>query len=151
MGLRGRPFSLGDNKNEEKLCCETKPDDPISDSCKREQSLVVCRLFDQDDRDDQQSERKNQWFERVSHASVGKLLPAHGMRRYAPVMTAEESLQRAESLLDRLEAARARLEVTEEPEAALEILGELSEIAREVEAEIQRAKREAEAESDAER
>ena len=66
-------------------------------------------------------------------------------------MSAEESLQRAESLLDRLEAARARLEATEEPEAALEILTELSEIAREVEAEIQRAKREAEAESDAER
>ena len=66
-------------------------------------------------------------------------------------MSAEESLQRAEVLLDRLEAARAQLEATEEPEAALEILGELSEIAREVEAEIQRAKREAEAESDAER
>ena len=38
-------------------------------------------------------------------------------------MSAEESLQRAESLLDRVEAARARLEATEEPEAALEILG----------------------------
>ena len=75
----------------------------------------------------------------------------HGAGRYAARMSAEESLQRAESLLDRLEAARARLEATEEPEAALEILGELSEIAREVEAEIQRAKREAEAESDAER
>ena len=64
-------------------------------------------------------------------------------------MTAEESLQRAEGLLDRLEQARARLEATEDPEAALAILGELSEIAKEVEAEIQRAKREAEAGADA--
>jgi hypothetical protein len=70
--------------------------------------------------------------------------------RYAPAVAAEESLQRAESLLDRLEEARARLETTEDPEAALEILGELSEIAKEVDAEIQRAKRAAEAEADAE-
>lgn len=66
-------------------------------------------------------------------------------------MSAEESLQRAESLLERLDEARARLETTEDPEAALQILGELSEIAKEVEAEIQRAKREAEADADAER
>ena len=72
-------------------------------------------------------------------------------RRYARAVSAEESLQRAETLLDRLEEARARLESTEDPEAALAILGELSEIAREVEAEIQRAKREAEADADAER
>ena len=64
-------------------------------------------------------------------------------------MTAEESLQNAEQLLERLEQARARLETTEDPEAALAILGELSEIAKEVDAEIQRAKREAEAEADA--
>lgn len=64
-------------------------------------------------------------------------------------MTAEESLHKAETLLDRLEQARARLETTEDPEAALLILGELSEIAKEVDAEIQRAKREAEAEADA--
>jgi hypothetical protein len=64
-------------------------------------------------------------------------------------VSAEESLQRAETLLDRLEEARTRLESTEDPEAALAILGELSEIAREVEAEIQRAKREAEADADA--
>ena len=65
-------------------------------------------------------------------------------------MSAEESLQRAESLLGRLDEARARLEATEDPEAALTILAELSEIAKEVEAEIQRAKRDAEAEGDAE-
>ena len=66
-------------------------------------------------------------------------------------MSAEECLQRAETLLDRLEEARTRLESTEDPAAALAILGELSESAREVEAEIQRAKREAEADADAER
>jgi hypothetical protein len=66
-------------------------------------------------------------------------------------VSAEESLQRAETLLDRLEEARTRLEATEDPEAALVILGELSDIAREVEAEIQRAKREAEADADADR
>jgi len=65
-------------------------------------------------------------------------------------VSAEESLQRAESLLGRLDEARARLEATEDPEAALTILAELSEIAKEVEAEIQRAKRDAEAEGDAE-
>jgi hypothetical protein len=66
-------------------------------------------------------------------------------------MSAEESLQRAEDLLGRLDEARARLESTQDPEAALQILQELSEIAKEVEAEIQRAKREAEAEADEER
>jgi hypothetical protein len=66
-------------------------------------------------------------------------------------VNAEESLQRAEQLLERLDEARARLETTQDPEAALQILGELSDIAKEVEAEIQRAKREAEADADAER
>jgi hypothetical protein len=66
-------------------------------------------------------------------------------------LSAEESLQRAEQLLERLDEARARLETTQDPEAALQILGELSEIAKEVEAEIQRAKRDAEAEADEER
>ena len=58
---------------------------------------------------------------------------------------AENSLQRAEELLEKLEAARARLEQTEDPEAAIEVLAELSELAREVEAELSRAKREADA------
>jgi hypothetical protein len=66
-------------------------------------------------------------------------------------LSAEESLQRAEQLLERLDEARARLETTQDPEAALQILGELSEIAKEVEAEIQRGKRDAEAEADEER
>jgi poly(A) polymerase Pap1 len=60
-------------------------------------------------------------------------------------MSAEDSLRRAEELLEKLEAARTRLESTEDPEAAIEVLGELSELAREVEAELTRAKREADA------
>ena len=60
-------------------------------------------------------------------------------------MSAEDSLQRAEELLEKLEAARTRLETTEDPEAAIEVLGELSELAREVEVELTRAKREADA------
>ena len=38
---------------------------------------------------------------------------------------------------------RARLEETEDPEAAIDILGELAEIAKQVEAELERARREA--------
>ncbi|HZP73119.1 MAG TPA: hypothetical protein VFA97_07050 [Gaiellaceae bacterium] len=62
-------------------------------------------------------------------------------------MTAEESLNRAEDLLARLEAARTRLEQTEDPDAAIEILQELAELAKEVEGELQRAKRAAETEA----
>ena len=58
--------------------------------------------------------------------------------------SAENSLERAEELLQRLEAARAKLEATDDPEQAIEVLGELSELARAIEAEIQQAKREAE-------
>jgi hypothetical protein len=56
---------------------------------------------------------------------------------------ADESLQRAEELLKRLEDARARLEQTDDPNAAVDVLQELSQIAKDVEAEIQRARREA--------
>lgn len=66
-------------------------------------------------------------------------------------MTAEESLRRAEELLSRVEQARARLETTNDPDAALDVLADLAELAKQVEAEIQRAKRDAEAEADAER
>jgi hypothetical protein len=58
-------------------------------------------------------------------------------------MSAEESLQRAESLLERLERSRQELESTQDPDRAIEILSELAEIAREVEAELARAKKEA--------
>ncbi len=60
-------------------------------------------------------------------------------------MSADDSLKRAEELLEKLEAARARLEGTEDPEAAIEVLAELSELAREVEVELTRAKRDADA------
>ena len=61
----------------------------------------------------------------------------------------DESLTRAEELLRRLEAARAELDriSTDEnasPERALEILTELSELAKAVEEELERARREAE-------
>ena len=66
-------------------------------------------------------------------------------------MTADDSLRRAEQLLTRVEEVRARLDTTEDPERALDVLAELAHLAKEVEAEIQRAKREAEAEADAQR
>jgi hypothetical protein len=53
----------------------------------------------------------------------------------------EESLSRAEELLERLDEARSRLEAATDPDQAIEILSELSEIAKDVEAEIARAKR----------
>ena len=64
-------------------------------------------------------------------------------------MSSEDSLTRAEELLARLEAARAELDrLSQEeggsPDRALEILGELSELAKAVEEELERAKREAE-------
>jgi hypothetical protein len=58
-------------------------------------------------------------------------------------MSAEDSLQRAEVLLERLERTRQELESTQDPDRAIEILSELAEIAREVEAELARAKKEA--------
>jgi hypothetical protein len=60
-------------------------------------------------------------------------------------VTAEESLARAESLLERLDATRAKLEATDDPEQAIELLAELSDLAKEVQAEIERARREADA------
>jgi hypothetical protein len=59
-------------------------------------------------------------------------------------MSAEERLKNAEALLDRLEQTRARLENTTDPDEAIEVLQELSEIAKEVESQLQQAKREAE-------
>ena len=58
-------------------------------------------------------------------------------------MSAEDSLKRAEDLLERLEQTRARLESTNDPDAAIDILGELAEIAKLVEAELENARREA--------
>jgi hypothetical protein len=50
--------------------------------------------------------------------------------------------ERLEQLLQRLESARARLEVTDDPEQAVEVLSELAQVAKEVQAEIERARRE---------
>jgi hypothetical protein len=62
-------------------------------------------------------------------------------------MSAEESLQRAEQLMERLEETRARLEATSDPDAAIELLSELAEIAKDVEAALSQAKREADADA----
>jgi hypothetical protein len=59
-------------------------------------------------------------------------------------VSSEDSLQRAEVLLERLEQTRQELESTQDPDRAIEILSELAEIAKEVEAELARAKKEAE-------
>ena len=62
-------------------------------------------------------------------------------------MSADESLSKAEGLLARLEAARARLESTDDPDQAIEVLQELADLAREIEAELQRARRASEADA----
>jgi exonuclease VII small subunit len=60
-------------------------------------------------------------------------------------MTADESLDRGEELVGRVESLREQLEGTDDPERAIEILGEVSQLAKEAEAELQRARREADA------
>ncbi len=55
-----------------------------------------------------------------------------------------DPLAHAEELLGRIEALRARLEQTEDPGEALELLDEIAKLARETHAEIERAKDEAE-------
>jgi len=64
-------------------------------------------------------------------------------------MNADESLNKAEALLARLEAARARLESADDddPEQAIEVLQELADLAREIDVELQRARRAAEADA----
>lgn len=59
-------------------------------------------------------------------------------------MSSDDSLKRAENLLERLERTRQELESTADPDRAIEILSELAEIAKEVEVELARAKQEAE-------
>ena len=63
-------------------------------------------------------------------------------------MSADETLSKAEELLERLEAARAELDkhaASEDTEGAIAVLQQLSDLAREIEAELQRARREADA------
>jgi hypothetical protein len=58
-------------------------------------------------------------------------------------MSSKDALERAESLLERLERTRQELESTQDPDRAIEILSELAEIAKEVEAALAQAKKEA--------
>jgi len=67
-------------------------------------------------------------------------------------VTTDDSLTRAEELLARVEAVRGELERLSEgeggsPERAIELLGELSELAKAVEEELTRAQRAAEADA----
>jgi hypothetical protein len=62
-------------------------------------------------------------------------------------MSANEALERASGLLAQVEALRERLDGTEDPEQAIEILQELSDLAKQVDAEIERARRAAESDA----
>jgi hypothetical protein len=67
-------------------------------------------------------------------------------------VSSDEALTRAEELLARVEAVRAELEQLSEteggsPDRAIELLGELSELAKAVEEELTRAQREAESDA----
>ena len=59
-------------------------------------------------------------------------------------MNTDDSLTRVEELYARLQAARAKLEATDDPESAIDVVAELSEIAKQVEEETARLRREAE-------
>ena len=56
-----------------------------------------------------------------------------------------DPLDRASELLDKLEVVRARLEATSDPDEAVDLLAEITELAKEAHAEIERARREADA------
>jgi len=61
---------------------------------------------------------------------------------------ADQALARAEELLERLKGTRAELErlaAADDPEAAVDVLTELAELAREVEAELAKARSRADA------
>lgn len=60
-------------------------------------------------------------------------------------MALDDSIDRAEQLLGRVEALRAQLEGTDDPEVAVQVLTELAQLAKDVETELQRAKRDADA------
>ena len=70
----------------------------------------------------------------------------------AETVSTDESLTRAEQLLTRVEAARAELEQLSvgeggSPERAIELLGELSVLAKAVEEELTRAQHDAESDA----
>ena len=57
--------------------------------------------------------------------------------------TPDELIARAEAQLARLDEVRALLDGTDDPEVAVEALGELAQIAKDIEADLERARREA--------
>jgi hypothetical protein len=57
-------------------------------------------------------------------------------------MSQTDPVGRLQELLDRLEASRKRLEDTDDPERAVDVLRELADLAKEVQVEIERARRE---------
>jgi hypothetical protein len=61
------------------------------------------------------------------------------------VSAAADPLDHTSELLAQLETARTRLEETDDPDAAVVLLGEITELAKEAHAEIERARREADA------
>ena len=61
----------------------------------------------------------------------------------------DDSLTRVEELYARLQAARAKLEATDDPESAIDVVAELSEIAKQVEEKTARLRREAEPDASA--
>jgi poly(A) polymerase Pap1 len=56
-----------------------------------------------------------------------------------------DAVARLQELLEKVEAARAELEGTDDPERAVQVLQELADLAKEVQAEVERARREADA------
>lgn len=60
-------------------------------------------------------------------------------------MSEPDAVARLQELLEKVEAARAELEGTDDPERAVQVLQELADLAKEVQAEVERARREADA------
>ena len=60
-------------------------------------------------------------------------------------MSEPDAVQRLQDLLEKVEAARAELEATDDPERAVQVLQELADLAKEVQAEVERARRAADA------
>ena len=60
-------------------------------------------------------------------------------------MSEPDAVARLQELLDKVEAARGELEGVDDPERAVQVLQELSDLAKEVQAEVERARRDADA------
>jgi predicted ribosome quality control (RQC) complex YloA/Tae2 family protein len=56
-----------------------------------------------------------------------------------------DAVARLQALLEKVEAARAELERTDDAERAVELLQELADLAKEVQAEVESARRDADA------